>query len=163
MNPFQRAFLKTPVGYLEVTGSEIGIRSLYFINFRVRVHRVPSALKPCIGQLEEYFNGSRKAFDLELDLKGTGFQLRVWDEIQKIPYGSAISYQELALHTGYDRALRAVGGANSRNPISIIIPCHRVVGHDGKLVGYAGGLWRKKWLLEHEHAFAQRDLFYMKL
>jgi len=163
MDRIQRAFLKTPIGYLEITGSGKGIRSLTFLNFKVRAQRVPSGLKPCIGQLEAYFKGLRKTFDLELDLKGTEFQMRVWEEIQKIPYGTAISYHELALRTGNDKALRAVGGANGRNPISIIIPCHRVVGHDGKLVGYAGGLWRKKWLLEHEHAFVQRDLFYMKL
>jgi len=163
MDRIQRAFLKTPVGYLEITGSGKGIRSLFFLNFRVRTQRVPSDLKLCVGQLEAYFSGLRKTFDLELDLQGTDFQMRVWKEVQKIPYGSAISYHELARRTGNDNAFRAVGGANGRNPISIIIPCHRVVGHDGKLVGYAGGLWRKKWLLEHEHAFLQRDLFYMKL
>jgi len=159
----KRAFLKTPIGYVEVTGSEKGLRSLYLLDFRVRIHRVPSCLKSCIDQLEEYFTGSRKTFNLNLDLTGTKFQLDIWTELQKIPYGTAISYFELARRVGQVKALRAVGGANGRNPISIIIPCHRVLGHDGKLVGYGGGLWRKKWLLEHEHAFAQRDLFYGKI
>ncbi|MCK9203095.1 MAG: methylated-DNA--[protein]-cysteine S-methyltransferase [Bacteroidales bacterium] len=162
MNPIQRAFLKTPIGFVEVTGSEKGICGLCFLDFRVRIHRVPSLLKPCIEQLEEYFAGTRKIFDLPLDLSGTPFQLGIWSELQKIPYGATLSYIGLARRIGHANALRAVGGANRRNPVPIIIPCHRVLGHDGKLVGYAGGLWRKKWLLEHEHAFAQRDLFYMK-
>ncbi|MCK9422015.1 MAG: methylated-DNA--[protein]-cysteine S-methyltransferase [Bacteroidales bacterium] len=162
MNPIHRAFLKTPIGFLEITGSEKGIQSLSFLNFRVRIHHVPSSLKSSIEQLKEYFAGSRKTFDLPLDLKGSAFQIQVWSELQKIPYGEIISYLELARRIGNLNALRAVGGANGRNPVSIIIPCHRVLGHDGKLVGYGGGLWRKKWLLEHEHAFAQRDLFYMK-
>lgn len=163
MNPIHRAFLKTPIGFLEVTGSEKGIQSLYFLDFRVRIQRVPSNLKSCIEQLKEYFAGSRKIFDLPLDLSGSSFQIQIWNELQKIPYGEAISYLELARRTGHSKALRAVGGANGKNPVSIIVPCHRVLGHDGKLVGYAGGLWRKKWLLEHEHAFAQRDLFYVKV
>jgi len=163
MNSIQRAFLRTPIGFVEVRGSEKGLKSLYFLDFRVRIHRVPFCLKSCIEQLEEYFSGSRKRFDLPLDMTGTSFQLDVWYEIQKIPYGTTISYHNLARRIGHTNALRAVGGANGRNPVSIIIPCHRVVGHDGKLVGYGGGLWRKKWLLEHENAFAQRDLFYEKV
>jgi len=163
MNPIQRAFLKTPIGYVEVTGTEKGLQGLCFIDFRVRIHRVPSCLKSCIDQLEEYFKGSLKTFDLNLEPKGTSFQIDIWSEIQKIPYGSTISYLDLARRVGHVNALRAVGGANGRNPISVVIPCHRVMGHDGKLVGYGGGLWRKKWLLEHEHAFAQRDLFYGKI
>ncbi|MCK9219834.1 MAG: methylated-DNA--[protein]-cysteine S-methyltransferase [Bacteroidales bacterium] len=163
MNHIQRAFLKTPIGFLEITGSEQGIQSLNFLNFRVRIHRVPSNLKSCIEQLEEYFEGSRQAFSMTLDLEGSPFRLKVWQELLKIPYGTTISYLELARRIGNIKALRAVGGANRNNPVSILIPCHRVVGFNGKLVGYAGGLWRKKWLLEHEHAFAQRDLFYERV
>jgi methylated-DNA-[protein]-cysteine S-methyltransferase len=163
MNPVQRAFLKTPIGFLEITGSEDGIQTLYFLDFRVKVHRIPAPLKSGIDQLEEYFSGTRQAFDLKLDLRGTPFQLRVWNELLKIPYGTTISYLELSRRIGDIRALRATGGANGRNPVSVIVPCHRVIGRDGKLVGYRGGLKRKKWLLEHEHAFAQRDLFYGKL
>ncbi|MEI6455643.1 MAG: methylated-DNA--[protein]-cysteine S-methyltransferase [bacterium] len=163
MDPVKRAFLKTPVGYLEVTGSENGIHSLTFLDFRVRVTRIPSVLKDAVSQLKEYFKGTRNTFSIKLDLKGTSFQLRVWEELLKIPYGNTITYQQLARRIGDKKALRAVGGANSTNPVSIVVPCHRIVGSDGKLVGYAGGLWRKKWLLEHEHAFAQRDLFYDKV
>lgn len=162
MNAIQRAFLRTPVGYIEVTGSENGIRTLNFLNFKVKIHRVPFTLHPCINQLEEYFAGNRQFFEIPLDLIGTPFQMKVWTEMQKIPYGAVISYHELALRTGNGKASRAVGGASGRNPVSVIVPCHRVVGQDGKLVGYGGMLWRKKWLLEHEHAFAQRDLFYTK-
>ena len=163
MHPMQRAFLKTPIGYIEVTGSANGIRTLAFIDFRVRPQNVPSALRPCVNQLEDYFHGKLRSFDLKLDLKGSAFQLRVWNELIQIPFGLTISYIELAQRIGNINAFRAVGGANSHNPISIIVPCHRVIGYNGRLVGYRGGLKRKKWLLEHEHAFAQRDLFYGKL
>ncbi len=163
MSTVQRAFLKTPIGFLEVTGSENGIRSLYFLDFRVKPQHIPSCLKSCIIQLEEYFHGSRKKFDLKLDLEGTPFQVKVWNELLTIQYGSTISYLELARRTGNVKAVRAVGGANGCNPVSILVPCHRVLGSNGKLIGYRGGLKRKKWLLEHEHAFSQRDLFYGKL
>lgn len=163
MHSVQRAFLKTPIGYIEVTSSEKGIRSLYFLNFKVKPQHVPSVLKPCLQQLEEYFHGTRQTFDLPLDLSGTAFQLKVWNELLKIPYGQTISYHQLAERTGNINSFRAVGGANAHNPVSVIVPCHRVIGSTGRLVGYLGGLKRKKWLLEHEHAFAQRDLFYGKL
>ncbi len=163
MNPMHRAFLKTPIGHLEVTGSENGIRTLYFLDFRVKPQHVPACLRTCITQLEEYFHGTRQSFELKLDLQGSPFQLSVWNELVKIPYGSTISYLELAQKTGNIKAFRAVGGANGHNPVSVIVPCHRVIGSNGRLVGYRGGLKRKKWLLEHEHAFSQRDLFYGKL
>ncbi|MEI7492290.1 MAG: methylated-DNA--[protein]-cysteine S-methyltransferase [Bacteroidota bacterium] len=160
MKSLPRAFLKTPIGFIELTGSEKGIRSLYFLDFKVRVPRIPHELKDAVDQLHEYFIGERKDFTLDLDLEGSDFQLRVWSELIKIPYGTTISYHELARRIGNASAFRAVGGANGANPVSVIIPCHRVLGTNGRLVGYAGGLKRKKWLLEHEHAFAQRDLFY---
>lgn len=162
MKSIQRAFLKTPVGFIEVTGSEQGIRSLYFLDFKVRISRVPHDLHSCIKQLEEYFAGTRQCFSLKLDLTGSPFQLKVWQETLRIPYGKTLTYQELAIKLGNPNAFRAVGGANGSNPVSIIVPCHRVLGQNGKLVGYAGGLPRKKWLLEHEHAFAQGDLFFSK-
>jgi methylated-DNA-[protein]-cysteine S-methyltransferase len=163
MTTIHQAFLKTPIGHLEVTGSENGIRTLYFLDFRVRSQPVPTSLRSCITQLEEYFHGSRKVFDLKLDLAGSPFQLKVWQELLKIPYGTTITYVELAKRTGNIKSFRAVGGANGHNPVSVIVPCHRVIGANGRLVGYRGGLKRKKWLLEHEHAFSQRDLFYGKL
>ncbi len=160
MKSLLRAFLKTPIGFIEITGSEKGVRSLYFLDFKVRLPRVPHELKEAVTQLHEYFTGERQEFTLDLDLEGSDFQLRVWNELQRIPYGKTISYHELAKNIGNANAFRAVGGANASNPVSVIVPCHRVLGTNGRLVGYAGGLKRKKWLLEHEHAFAQRDLFY---
>jgi methylated-DNA-[protein]-cysteine S-methyltransferase len=162
MNPVKRAFLRTKLGYLEINGTEKGISKIEFINSRVNITRIPHCLKPCIIQLKEYLAGERVAFSLDLDLSGTPFQLKVWTQLLSIPYGTTISYLELAGMIGDTKALRAVGGANGANPMVIVIPCHRVIGSDGKLVGYGGGIKRKKWLLEHEHAFAQRDLFYMK-
>jgi len=163
MSLIHRAFMKTPVGYLEISGTKAGIRNLNFLDFRVRIPRVPPDLKSAVRQLDEYFNGSLNEFSVNLDLQGSPFQMKVWNELLKIPYGSTITYYELAHRIGNVHAFRAVGRANSANPVSIIVPCHRVIGHDGRLVGYRGGLKKKKWLLEHEHAFAQRDLFYGKL
>lgn len=160
MKSVPRAFLKTAIGFIEVTASDKGVRSLNFLDFKVRVPRVPHELKDAVDQLHEYFIGERKEFTVDLDLEGSAFQLKVWSELIKIPYGKTISYHDLAKRIGNPAAFRAVGGANATNPVSVIIPCHRVLGANGRLVGYAGGLKRKKWLLEHEHAFAQRDLFY---
>lgn len=103
-------------------------------------------------QLDEYFGGRCGEFNLPLDLQGTEFQKRVWAELQKIPFGKTVTYKELALRLGDVKAIRAVGTANGANPVSLIVPCHRVIGSDGSLVGYGGGLWRKKWLLQHEGA-----------
>jgi methylated-DNA-[protein]-cysteine S-methyltransferase len=109
-------------------------------------------------QLDAYFAGELEDFDLTLAPHGTPFQMRVWDELTKIPFGETISYSELARRLGDPKLVRAVGLANGRNPISIVIPCHRVIGADGSLVGYGGGLERKKWLLEHEAVTSGRRL-----
>jgi methylated-DNA-[protein]-cysteine S-methyltransferase len=109
-------------------------------------------------QLGAYFAGELEVFDLRLAPAGTAFQLRVWQELQRIPLGETISYGELAERIGNPRTMRAVGLANGRNPISIVVPCHRVIGADGSLVGYGGGLERKRWLLEHEAVVSGRRL-----
>jgi methylated-DNA-[protein]-cysteine S-methyltransferase len=109
-------------------------------------------------QLDAYFAGELEAFDLPLAAHGTPFQMRVWDELVRIPFGETISYSELAHRLGDPKLVRAVGTANGRNPISIVIPCHRVIGADGSLVGYGGGLDRKRWLLEHEAVASGRRL-----
>jgi methylated-DNA-[protein]-cysteine S-methyltransferase len=109
-------------------------------------------------QIDAYFAGEREDFDLPLAPHGTAFQLRVWDELTRIPFGETISYSELARRLGDPKLVRAVGLANGRNPISIIIPCHRVIGADGSLVGYGGGLERKQWLLDHEAVTSGRRL-----
>lgn len=110
----------------------------------------------CKKQMEEYFKGTRTNFDLPFIAQGTFFQEKIWKELQNIPYGATISYKELAKRIGNPKSVRAVGTANGRNPISIIIPCHRVIGSDGSLTGYGGGIDKKRWLLEHEIKWAQK-------
>jgi methylated-DNA-[protein]-cysteine S-methyltransferase len=112
-------------------------------------------LKECIAQLDEYFRGKRRKFSVNLDLQGTRFQKRVWQALLKIPFGRTASYREVAKAVGNSKAVRAVGNANRVNPVAIIIPCHRVIGSDGSLVGYGSGLWRKRWLLAHEQKYAR--------
>ena len=112
---------------------------------------LPKCLLDCKKQIEEYFKGDRLEFDIDLAPEGTDFQQRVWDELLKIPFGEKRSYLYIAEALGDKNSTRAVGNANGKNKVSIIIPCHRVVGSNGKLTGYAGGVWRKEWLLRHEH------------
>lgn len=107
-------------------------------------------LKKCVTQLDDYFSGKRKIFDLPIQQAGTVFQQKVWNELTKIPFGKTISYLQLAQRLGDVKSIRAAASANGRNKLNIIVPCHRVIGSDGKLVGYGGGLPRKKWLIEHE-------------
>jgi methylated-DNA-[protein]-cysteine S-methyltransferase len=150
--------LTSPVGMLELHADESGLRSLQFLNEpSVLASEPSSSLAECAKQLAEYFEGTRKTFDIPLNPDGTDFQKRVWSELLKIEYGITISYQELADRLGDPKVVRAVGGANGKNPIGIIVPCHRVIGAGGKLVGYGGGIERKKWLLKHEQSFAKRS------
>lgn len=156
----KRAIFKCPIGFVEVTGTNRGIQSVTISDIKKTKWIVPLCLRNAVVQLKEYFEGTRQVFTVRIDVWGTEFQMKVWEELQKIPYGRTITYHELAGRVGDPRAFRAVGQADAKNPVWILIPCHRVISNDGKLVGYAGGLWRKKWLLEHESAFAQKDLFY---
>lgn len=119
-----------------------------------------AALKKCVQQLDEYFLGKRKEFDFPMKQAGTEFQQNVWNELLKIPYGKTITYLQLARQIGNLKSIRAVGAANGRNNLPIVIPCHRVIGSDGSLTGYAGGLWRKKWLLEHENKLWNGNLLF---
>ncbi len=107
-------------------------------------------LEETICQLDEYFNGERVNFSIDMALQGSEFQRKVWQALSGVGYGETLSYKDIALRIDNPKAARAVGNANNKNPLCIIIPCHRVVGSNGSLTGYAGGLWRKKWLLEHE-------------
>jgi methylated-DNA-[protein]-cysteine S-methyltransferase len=109
-----------------------------------------TVLRNVMHQLDEYFEKEREKFDLPLMPSGTEFQRNVWDALQHVPFGQTASYKEIAERVGDVKAVRAVGGANGKNPIPIIIPCHRIIGSDEHMVGYAGGLWRKEWLLKHE-------------
>lgn len=120
-----------------------------------------NAFQACCSQLSEYFSGTRKEFTFKFISEGTQFQKKVWDKLLNIPYSKTISYLDLAKQIGNPNSTRAVASANGRNPISIVIPCHRVIGSNGTLTGYGGGLWRKKWLLEHEYKVisGQQTLF----
>lgn len=139
-----------PKPYISITANEKGITSLYFVNDKEVAVSSSPVINQCIQQLKEYFAGKRTTFSVPLAPKGTEFQSRVWKTLQTIPYGEIWSYKKLALTLGSINYCRAVGMANSRNPISLIIPCHRVIGHNGKLVGYTGGLDIKRWLLHYE-------------
>lgn len=152
-------YYQSPIGTIKIEFSKLGISSLVFTETRILTTKNSGKGKDCFTQLEEYFEGSRESFDLPLDIHGTDFQKRVWRELRKIPFGSTTNYFSIARQLGDSKINRAVGNANSKNPVSIIIPCHRVIGSNGDLTGYAGGLWRKKWLLEHEQKLKQLSLF----
>ncbi|HOT89220.1 MAG TPA: methylated-DNA--[protein]-cysteine S-methyltransferase [Bacteroidales bacterium] len=156
----EKTFYLSPIGLIEICGSEKGISTVLFDAKVDTLIEHPSCLRDCVKQLDEYFNKKRKIFDLPFDLSGTEFQLKVWNELLKIPYGAVCSYIDIAKRIGNKPAVRAVGSANGKKPISIIIPCHRVIGNDGSLVGYGGGIWRKKYLLELESEAKQTNLFF---
>ncbi|HSJ11468.1 MAG TPA: methylated-DNA--[protein]-cysteine S-methyltransferase [Gillisia sp.] len=150
----------TPLGSAEISGNEDGITSIQILNkAQPESNDIPEILIPAVGQLTAYFNGDLKTFSLKLNPEGTPFQKKVWDALTQIPFGTTMSYLELSQKLGDVKAIRAVAAANGKNPLWIVVPCHRVIGSDGSLTGYAGGLWRKKWLLEHEHPPAQQSLF----
>ncbi len=153
MNQIFRTYYNSPIGVLQITASEDSIKALEFCNTQpelITMENEPAVIKDCKSQLDEYFRGNRADFNLKLSLSGTDFQNKVWNELLKVPYGNTASYKDIAKACGNPKAVRAVGGANHNNRIAIIIPCHRIVGSNGKLTGYAGGLWRKEWLLRHE-------------
>lgn len=149
------AHLDTPTGRLTVIGGDTGIRRVGWNLPKDGCSDTPHpVVDEAIRQLREYLDGTRREFDLPLDPEGTPFQQKVWDVLRAIPYGETITYGEQARRLGDPRRARAVGAANGRNPIAVIVPCHRVVGADGSLTGYAGGVERKDWLLRHERGAA---------
>ena len=152
-------YYESPIGYLRLHGTPEKISALEFVDQTPeKIPHAEGVMALCLQQLEQYFQGRRQRFDLPLAPQGTEFQQRVWRYLTKIPFGNVVSYKTVAESIGRRRAFRAVGGANNKNPIAIIIPCHRVIGSDGALIGYGSGLWRKAWLLEHESALpAQGD------
>jgi methylated-DNA-[protein]-cysteine S-methyltransferase len=155
----ETTYIQSPVGIIEISGSDEGIRSILFLDKGNEQSQVPACLQECVNQLNEYFAGKRKQFDLKLDPRGTEFQLKVWEKLKQIPFGKTITYLDLARMTGSETNTRAVGNANGKNNISIIVPCHRVIGSNGKLTGYAGGLWRKEILLKLEMGDTMPGLF----
>ena len=154
------AFISTPLGVAKLEGSKEGIHSITVLDTQEELTKIiPEPLEDLVYQLIEYFEGNRQDFSLDLSPQGTDFQKRVWNALLNIPFGKTTSYLQLSKTLGDVKAIRAVAAANGKNPLWIVIPCHRVIGSDGSLTGYAGGLHRKKWLLEHESPVKQQSLF----
>lgn len=154
------AYISTPLGSAKLEGDENGLTSVTVLERDESESKIiPEVLVDASYQLTEYFEGERQNFDLLINPEGTEFQKKVWTSLLEIPYGKTISYLELSKKLGDVKAIRAVASANGKNPLWIIIPCHRVIGSDGSLTGYAGGLHRKKWLLNHESPSRQQSLF----
>jgi methylated-DNA-[protein]-cysteine S-methyltransferase len=151
--------MKTPLGIATIHGDEKGIAVISIADDGVVSEEIPDVLTDAVSQLQEYFEGKRTDFDFKMNPKGTEFQQKVWKGLLQIPYGKTMSYLDLAKQLGDVKAIRAVASANGKNPLWIVVPCHRVIGTDGSLTGYAGGLWRKKWLLELENPTLQQSLF----
>ncbi len=152
-------YIKTPLGIAKIMGDEKGVSVISVSDDGEASNITPSILQESILQLNEYFEGKRNDFTFKLNPSGTEFQQKVWKGLLEIPFGKTMSYMELSKKLGDVKAIRAVASANGKNPLWIVVPCHRVIGSDGSLTGYAGGLWRKKWLLEHENPTTQQSLF----
>lgn len=143
-------YYPSPIGILKIEATDSGIVAVNFVSSQDEAESVNTITQHCKQQLQEYFSGERRTFNLPLQPKGTDFQQRVWAELQNIPFGKVVSYLEMAKRLGDEKVIRAAAAANGKNPIAILIPCHRVIGTNGDLVGYAGGLDKKKLLLQHE-------------
>lgn len=156
----QTCTIETPLGHAKVTGDINGISSVSISDTTEQLSEIiPEDLLDCVTQLKAYFREERKDFDLKLNPSGTDFQKKVWQQLQQIPFGKTCSYLQLSKDLGDPKAIRAVANANGKNPLWIIVPCHRVIGSDGSLTGYAGGLHRKQWLINHESENKQQTLF----
>ncbi|MGX9930316.1 methylated-DNA--[protein]-cysteine S-methyltransferase [Virgibacillus salarius] len=151
----------SPIGVIEIAGTKDTVYSVLFADREIveyaRTSNTPQAIEICYQQLEEYFAGKRLEFTFPYEVSGTAFQREVWQALTTIPYAKTASYRDIARTIGREKAVRAVGSANGKNKISIAIPCHRIIGANGKLTGYAGGLWRKEWLLEHEQRISSSE------
>lgn len=148
---------ESPIGVIEIIGTNEAISSILFSERDKKVNLLhagtPPVLEECYNQLDEYFKGVRCDFSFPYQFEGTDFQQTVWEALIEIPYAGTGSYKDIAVSIGNEKAIRAVGSANGKNKLSIVIPCHRIIGSNGKLTGYAGGLWRKEWLLQHEKSY----------
>ena len=153
------AYIKTPLGIATIIGDENGVSEISVSQEGEVSIIIPAVLQEAVLQLQDYFEKKRTSFDFKSNPKGTDFQIKVWTALLEIPYGKTRTYLEQSKFLGDIKAIRAVASANGKNPLWIVIPCHRVIGTDGSLTGYAGGLWRKKWLLEHENPTTQQTLF----
>lgn len=150
------SYVDSPIGLIEIQANAKKIIKIEFVEEKKYVVNTNKMIEKAVDQLKEYFNGDRMEFDLSLEISGTHFQKQVWHALEKIPYGKTLSYGDIAKNINNPLSSRAVGNANNKNKISIVIPCHRVIGSNGKLVGYGGGVWRKEWLLEHENKILKR-------
>lgn len=156
----EKVVINSPLGFVLIEGNEEGISKISVTsNEMILSETIPALFHEVVTQLNEYFEGNRTDFQFKMNPEGTYFQKKVWSELLKIPFGKTASYQEVTNNLGDPKAIRAVAKANGKNPLWIVVPCHRVIGSDGSLTGYAGGLWRKKWLLEHENPVKQQSLF----
>lgn len=155
----ETAYFNTPLGLTKIMGNIDGIVLISISDGNEISAKIPAILQEAVLQLEQYFAGKRTDFSLKLNPQGTDFQKKVWQELLNIPFAKSCSYMDLTKKLGDPKAIRAVAAANGKNPLWIVVPCHRVIGSDGSLTGYAGGLWRKKWLLEHENPSTQKELF----
>lgn len=156
----EKVVINCPLGFVLIEGNEDGISKISVTSEEtVLSERIPDLFSDVVTQLNEYFEGNRTDFQFKRNPKGTDFQKTVWEELLKIPFGKTASYQDVTNKLGDPKSIRAVANANGKNPLWIVVPCHRVIGSDGSLTGYAGGLWRKKWLLDHENPVKQQSLF----
>ncbi|GGO66424.1 methylated-DNA--[protein]-cysteine S-methyltransferase [Bowmanella pacifica] len=146
----QYCYLQSPIGLVEISAVTQGIRAIKFVEKRGFEAQQTPLLNLATEQLAGYFDGQRQVFDLPLAAQGTSFQQQVWNALLSIPFGQTASYLDIARKIGNPAAVRAVGAANGKNPLSVVVPCHRIIGSNGTLTGYAGGLERKAWLLQHE-------------
>lgn len=151
MEKYFTNYIDSPVGWLKIKTDEFLLLEIKFVDKEgISEKDQPEILNQTIKQLTEYFQGNRKEFNLNINPSGTDFQKKTWIFVSKIPFGETATYLEIAKQTGSNKNTRAVGTSNGKNPIPIIIPCHRIIGSNGKLTGYAGGIERKRWLLQHE-------------
>ncbi|WP_430399750.1 methylated-DNA--[protein]-cysteine S-methyltransferase [Flavobacterium sp.] len=155
----ETVFINTPLGTAKIKGDENGICLVSVLQEGEISKKIPLELKSAVKEINEYFQGNRKHFTFLMNPRGTDFQKKVWKALLEIPYGKTVSYLDLSKQVGDVKAIRAVASANGKNPLWIVVPCHRVIGSDGSLTGYAGGLWRKKWLIDHENPVKQQTLF----
>ena len=152
------AVIETSLGLIKLVAEGNAIVEMQFNTKEPIKNSDAEVIQQCIKELEEYFSGDRKTFDVSIEINGTEFQKKVWNELLKIPFGKTISYSELALRLGDIKTIRAAASANGKNKLPVIIPCHRVIGKDGSLVGFSGGLDKKEWLLKHEGVIRDEQL-----
>ncbi|MDB5241217.1 MAG: cysteine methyltransferase [Spirosoma sp.] len=170
-SPMTSTVVESPLGWVRIVGDEMGVREIACqdvtgdetMNTEVMADQLAKPVQLAVHQLAQYFEGTRQTFDFPLTPAGTAFQQRVWLALMTVPYGTTLSYLTLSRQLGDEKAIRAVAAANGRNPLWIVVPCHRIIGSNGSLTGYAGGLWRKQWLLEHEGALPGAKTGQMKL